>query len=137
VDLFNQVNLSANHDELGVEEFSTISIIIISHILQGRCVNVKKDNQTLPCKSYFTSSLFGSKSHILLKDLLTNIGLGIENSVDKVGTKWLSLQFFGSMLDILPTNFVAIISSRVHVTNIFSDFVAIISSPFDAFNACQ
>jgi hypothetical protein len=135
VDLFNQVNLSANHDELGVEEFSTISIIIISHILQGRCVNVKKDNQTLPCKSYFTSSLFGSKSHILLKDLLTNIGLGIENSVDKVGTKWLSLQFFGSMLDILPTNFVAIISSRV--TNIFSDFVAIISSPFDAFNACQ
>ena len=135
MDLFNQVNLSANHDELGVEEFSTISIIIISHILQGRCVNVKKDNQTLPCKSYFTSSLFGSKSHILLKDLLTNIGLGIENSVDKVGTKWLSLQFFGSMLDILPTNFVAIISSRV--TNIFSDFVAIISSPFDAFNACQ
>ena len=93
MDLFNQVNLSANHNELGVKEFSTISIIIISHILQGRCVNVKKDNQTLPCKSYFTSSLFGSKSRILLKDLLTNIGLGNENSVDKVGTKWLSLQF--------------------------------------------
>ena len=74
------MNLSTEHDEVSKEQFPTISIMIISHILQRKCVNLNKDIHTLPCKSYFISSLFGSESEISLNSLLANIGLENDHS---------------------------------------------------------
>ena len=87
VDIFNQMNLSTKHNELDSKQFSTASVILISYLLDGKCVNVDNDDSDLPCKSYFTSKLLehfnGVDGHISyqgFKEILGSIGLGNESS---------------------------------------------------------
>ncbi|CAB3976912.1 Hypothetical predicted protein [Paramuricea clavata] len=85
VDLFKQMNLSTEDNELDREQFHIISIMIISHLLNGRCLNVTNDLHDLPCRSYFTSNLLGSDGLISFdgfKEVLESIGLGNESNHD-------------------------------------------------------
>lgn len=61
-DLFRNVNLSAEHDEIDAEKFSTISVVVISYLLKRQCITLTpldKNDLELPCRSYFTSDLVG------------------------------------------------------------------------------
>lgn len=85
MDLFKQMNLSTEENELDREQFHIISIMIISHLLNGRCLNVANDLHDLPCRSYFTSNLLGSDGLISFdgfKEVLESIGLGNESNHD-------------------------------------------------------
>ncbi len=76
------MNLSTEHDELDREQFHTISMMIILHLLNGSCVKVIYEHHDLPCRSYFTSDLLGSDGRISFngfKDMLMSIGVGNEN----------------------------------------------------------
>ena len=76
------MDLSTEHDELDREQFHTISMMIIFHLLNGSCVRSVIYERDLPCRSYFTSDLLGSDGRISFdgfKDMLMSIGVGNEN----------------------------------------------------------
>lgn len=59
-DLFHGVNLANSNNEVDAEQFSTISVGVISHLLKQRCITLTpfdEDDLKLPCKSYFMSNL--------------------------------------------------------------------------------
>ena len=84
------MNLSTEHNELDRKQFSTTSVILISHLLDGKCVNIDtdhKEHNDLPCKSYFTSELLdhfggvdGQISYQSFQTILKSIGLGNKSS---------------------------------------------------------
>ena len=83
MDIFNEMNISTKYSELNVDQFSTASLMVISHILNKGCVNTNTDSHDLPCRSYFSSNLFkhfgGEHGHITFanfKIMLKVIGLG-------------------------------------------------------------
>lgn len=79
------MNLSTQDNELDEEQFLTISIMIISHLLNGNCVKVK-EHHDLPCRSYFSSNIIehfggvdGQISFERFEQMLETIGLGDES----------------------------------------------------------
>ncbi|XP_028396491.1 zinc transporter ZIP6-like [Dendronephthya gigantea] len=83
VHLFALMNFS-EHKELDEEQFSTISIMIISNLLNGSCMDVPDSHDLLlPCRSYFTSKLFehfgtvdGRLTYEKFELMLKHMGLG-------------------------------------------------------------
>ena len=75
------------HKELDKEQFSTISVMIISNLLNGSCINGQENsNLLLPCRSYFTSVLFehfgsvaGRLTYKNFELMLKSMGLGSDS----------------------------------------------------------
>ncbi|XP_046845971.1 zinc transporter ZIP4-like [Xenia sp. Carnegie-2017] len=82
--IFREIGLSPKTNEISRSQFSNMSIVIISYLSDGHCLEVNNE-EDLPCKSYFTSDIFqhfgggaNKMSFEGFKEILETIGLGSE-----------------------------------------------------------
>ena len=80
--IFREISVSPKTSEIDRTQFSNMSIVIISYLLDGRCLEVNNE-EDLPCKSYFTSDIllhFGGEANKIsfegFKEVLGTIGVG-------------------------------------------------------------
>ena len=96
MDVFNELNLSTRHGDLNEVHFPLISLLIVSHLVDGKCIMSESMNDAeLPCNSYFTSDLverFGNRSTGMIpivgfNDLLRQLGIGMMKSASDSANK--------------------------------------------------